>query len=155
MNQRDRIKQSGKELYMMGLQSQDIARILGVSATTVSTWTSKEGWREERAAKLSQKRTIQDRILDLIDYQLEALNERVLGYRTANPDELPLLDKGEIDALSKMFAVIKGRELQWATVVDIVREFAEHVHRKDADLAKALVPYSDDFLQLKRDLMTN
>ncbi|MFC5408015.1 DUF1804 family protein [Larkinella bovis] len=153
MNSRDKTKQIGKELYMLGKPAQEIARMLDVSTTTVSNWTTKEGWREERASKLSQKKTIQDSLLFLIDYQLEALSEKVRKNRE-EMDELPLLDKGEIDALSKMFAVIKGKELQWSNVVDVIREFGEAVNRKDPDFAKALVPFMDDFLLFKRESMT-
>jgi predicted transcriptional regulator len=153
MNPRDKTKQIGKELFMSGIPANEIARILDVSPTTVSNWTTKEGWHEERSGKMAQKKTIQDHLLILIDYQLEALHQVTIECR--KEDKLRLIEKGEIDALSKMFSVIKGKELQWSNVVDVIREFAEFVNRKDSDLAKAIVPFTDDFLLVKRDAMTS
>lgn len=143
---------AGKALFMQNISNVEIARTLDVSETTVSNWVTKGGWREERANGLALKKTIQDTLLTLIDYQLEALSQITEENRTAG--KLKLLDKAEIDALSKMFAAIKGKEQTWANVVSTIREFSSFINEKDNDLAKALIPYADDFLMTKRDVMT-
>ncbi|WP_158600310.1 hypothetical protein [Fibrisoma montanum] len=156
MSNRDK-KEIGKELFMIKIPANEIARILDVSATTVSNWTTAEGWHEERAGAISRKRNRMDLMGDLIDYQLEAMHQRVKANRQAITDDpeaaLVLIDKGEVDALAKMFATIKGKELSWANIVGIVRELVEFINAKSPDLAKAIVPYSDDYLVTKREVM--
>ena len=154
MNHADKKMQAGKALFMQGIANIEIARTLGVSENTVSSWVKKGNWREERANGHAIKKTIQDSILTLIDYQLEALLQATEVNRSNNPDKLKLLDKAEIDALSKMFATIKGKEQTWANVVTTIREYTAYVNEKDNDLAKAMIPFADDFLMTKRDIMT-
>lgn len=137
-------------MFMAGISGQEIAATLGVSDTTVSSWVVKGEWREERAAGLSQKQTIEQNLLNLIDYQLEALNKQVKTNREGN-DVRPL-DKSEVDALSKLFATVKGKELSFAQVVTVVREIVQYLTKADPALAKALVPHTNDYLATKRDV---
>ncbi len=143
---------AGKALFMLNVPNVEIARTLDVSETTVSNWVTKGGWRDERASGMAIKKTIQDNVLFLIDYQLEALRQLTEEYRSAG--KLKLIDKGEVDGLSKLFATVKGKELSWANVVTVIRELLEYLASKDPDLAKALVPHTDDFLNTKRETMT-
>lgn len=140
----------GKALFMAGISNQEIATTLGVSDTTVSNWVVKGEWREERASGMAQKETIERGILNLIDYQLEALNKQVKTNRDV--DDVRPLDKGEVDALGKLFATVKGKELTFAQVVGVVREIVQHLTKHAPDLAKAIVPHTNDYLATKRDL---
>ncbi len=151
MTTAEKIMGAGKVLYMINTPNNEIARLLDVSETTVSNWVTKGGWREERAAGLAMKRTMSDNVLFLIDYQMEALKELTEQYRAAG--KLKLLDKGEIDALSKLFAAIKGKELTFANVVTFTRELVEFLNQKNPDIAKVVIPYTSDFLLAKKEVM--
>ncbi len=152
MSSQEKIQGAGKALYMQNVPNVEIARILDVSETTVSNWVTKGGWREERATGLALKKTIQDNLLALIDYQLEALNQIAEENRSSG-GKMKLLDKADIDALSKMFATIKGKELTFANLITVVRELIEFLNQKSPDLAKALVPYTNDFLLAKKEVL--
>lgn len=142
---------AGRALYMMGIPSGEIARLLDVSDTTVSNWTTKGNWREERAAGMAVRKNIQDSLLSLIDYQLEALREITEQNRASGT--LKLIDKGEVDALAKLFATIKGKELTFAGLVSVIRELLEYLNQKSPDLAKALIPFTNDFLLTKKEVL--
>lgn len=141
--------QAGKALFMLSVPGADIARTLDVSETTVSNWVKKGGWRDERASGLAQRKNSQDIILGLIYYQLEALKE--ITETNRNAGTLKLIDKGEVDALAKLFATVKGKELSFANLVTVIRELIEFLNRHNPDLAKALVPYTNDFLLIKKE----
>ena len=142
---------AGKALYMASVPNIDIARTLDVSENTVSNWVVKGGWRQERAVGLAQRKNSQDIILGLIDYQLEALKEITDQQRAAGT--LKLIDKGEVDALAKLFATVKGKELTFAGLVTVIRELIEFLNAHNPDLAKTLVPFTNDFLLAKRDVL--
>lgn len=199
---------AGKALYMQNIPNNEIARALDVSETTVSNWVTKGNWRDERSEVASKKKARMDMLGDLIDYQLEALHQRMHRSREhaafvaqnelvvnaarslylidrdlediadtleIDVDEvedwvkkrgwdqrkadgergvlLPL-DKGEIDALAKMFAQVKGKELTFDIMVNLVREVVEFLNQKAPDLAKAVIPYTNDFLLAKKEVLT-
>ena len=142
---------AGKALFMLNVPNVDIARTLDVSDTTVSNWVTKGGWREERASGMALKKNIQDSLLGLIDYQLEALNK--IKDENRESGNLKLIDKGDVDALAKMFSTIKGKELTFATLVTVIRELIEFLNQKSPDLAKAIVPYTNEFLLTKKEVL--
>lgn len=142
-------KQAAKELFFLGWSQDDIARTVSVTAATMSKWVNQEKWKEERAKKYSTNDSISGQLLELIDYQLEALRERVKTYKESG--ELKLLDKGEIDALSKMFAGVKQKDIQWTHYVSVCRELCDYVESKNPDFAKALLEFTDTFLMQKRE----
>ena len=201
---------AGKVLYMLNVPNVEIARTLDVSDTTVSNWVSKGGWREERADAASRKKARMDMLGDLIDYQLEALHQRMTrsrdmallvahqeeviftaralfmldiaedeitdvlsldndelegwiklrGWRSARDNKemhqrgiLQPLDKGEVDALTKLFSQVKGKELTFDSLVNLIRELIEFLNQKTPDMAKAMVPYTNDFLLSKKEVL--
>ena len=153
MSSQEKIMSAGRAMYMLNVSNVEIARTLDVSETTVSNWVTKGGWREERALAAAQKRNVQDRMMKLIEYQLEALDQQVDKNRVDSSDELPLLSTGHVDGLAKLFAQIKGKELTFATLVTVIRELLEHLNQKSPDLAKALVPHSNEFLLIKKEVL--
>ena len=61
-----------------------------------------------------------------------------------------LIERGDIDALQKLFTTIKGKELAWSGMVKILREFIEYLERENIHLAKKVLPFSQEFLNEKR-----
>lgn len=142
-------KLAAKELFFLNWDQTEIARVVNVTNATVSKWVNQEKWREERALKYSLKESIGGQLMELIDYQLSALREKVKTYKESG--DLKLLDKGEIDALSKMFASVKQKDVQWTHYVNVCRELCDYVDSKDSDFAKALLNFTDGFLMQKRE----
>lgn len=171
---KDEQRTAAKDLFMLGWDQQEIARAVNVSQTTMTKWATTGSWREERAKKYGMDETRPDKILSLIDYQIEVLDHftkeslanhsAYKDFLRANPGQeappelvaagrLQLLDKGHIDALSKLFATIKGKDMPWSNYVNMTRELIEFLSGRDNDLAKELVTHTDAFLMHKRDLI--
>lgn len=141
--------EAAKELFFLGWDQSRIARTVGVTEQTISKWVNVSLWKEERAHKYSINDSISNQLLELIDYQLAAIRDKVKNYKESG--EMKLLDKGEIDALSKMFAGVKQKDIQWTHYVNVCRELSEYISTKDPDFAKALVDFTDAFLMVKRE----
>jgi hypothetical protein len=142
---------AAKELFMLGWDQGRIAKTVDVTEATMSAWVSKDGWKEERTKKFSLEDSISTQVLELIDYQLKAIRTKVKEWKE-NPDgALPLIGKGEIDALSKMFASVKQKDIQWTHYVRVCRELADFVSTKDPEFAKALSDFTDAFLMQRRE----
>lgn len=148
MNKADQ-QAAAKELYFQGWDQNDIARIVKVTENTMTKWVKIGNWKEERATKFSLNDSISNQLLELIDYQLTAIRERVSEWKKSG--EKKLIDKGEIDALSKMFASVKQKDILWTHYVNVCRELADFVATKDPEFTKALVEFTDAFLMNKRD----
>ncbi len=141
---------AGKALYMKGIPGTEIAGILDVSATTVSNWVTKGGWRDERVRVATQQRSMQERLNKLIDYQLEVMDSFVDDRRSEG--KLVSIDKGQIYTLRQMFISLNF-EPDFATTVNIVRQFVEHINRQSPDLAKALIPFTNDFIADRKEVL--
>ncbi|TKT89480.1 hypothetical protein [Dyadobacter frigoris] len=149
---KDEERSAAKDLFMLGRDQQYVARMLKISSATMSKWAKEGNWREERSTKFSLEESRADRMLGLIDYQIEALQATTERNRKEG-ETLKLLEKGDIDALSKLFATIKGKDLSWSQYVNVTRELIEYVSARDNDLAKLIVEHTDSFLMHKRELI--
>lgn len=159
MNKADQ-RTAAKELYMLGWEQGKIARIVDVTEATISNWVNRgdgiASWKEERARKFSLEDSISSQVLELIDYQLTAIREKVQQWKDekSQGNQLPLIGKGEIDALSKMFASVKQKDIAWTHYVNVCRELADFISSKDPELAKHLLDFTDAFLMQKREALT-
>lgn len=162
MNKADQLA-AAKDLFMSGWSQNRISQAIGITENTISKWVVSNGWRDERARKYNLEESNASRIMEIIDYQIEALSKiaekrrNVLDDVTGDPnkDHWKLLESGSIDALSKLFATIKGRDMAWTQYVDTMREFLEFLSLRDNELAKSLTSHSDAFLIAKRDVIIN
>lgn len=153
-------KEAGKKLYLQGASLQDISSILKVSYNTVSSWSSKEGWKQSKSEQLLREETSQERIWHLIDFQLKVIEkitierEKYLS-EIKDVDELKksLIERGDIDALQKLFTTIKGKEVTWDQVVKTARELVEFIAEEDTTLAKRITPIINEWLDQKRELL--
>lgn len=148
-------KEVARELFLKEIPQKEIARILKVTEPTISTWVNENDWKVQRAQLLARQDSRVKILANLIDYQLESIQmlvtENRRKFEKKESDKLQPIDKGEIDALIKMFSAVKGSELSWTKMVDVVRDFMGFLNERSPDLAKALVIYSDEFLLTKRE----
>lgn len=138
-----------KELFFSGFSQKKIATIIERSEQTVSRWAKKNGWQDERLELESSKTSIESRIHNLIDHQLWVLEEKVKEARESG-HPLPI-DKGEIDALSKLFASVKGKEISFVQKVKLITDFTEFINTEDPAIAKRIVKYSERFIYKMKD----
>lgn len=140
---------AAKELFFSGFSQKKIAAIIEVSEQTISSWAKKNGWDQERAERFEKKESIENRVLKLIDYQLWVLEQKA---EQARIDGHPLaIDKGEIDALSKLFASIKAKEIAFAQKVKLIADFTEFINTEDPAIAKRIIKYADQFIYKLKD----
>lgn len=142
-------REAAKSLYINeNLDQKEIARILSISPNTVTRWKQDDNWGD---AQLLRENSTLD-ILDLISYQtrtLKKIKERYLNSEDYE-DKLPLLNKGDIDALQKLHSTVKNDARKFNDYVIVMKEFFEFLQDEDLDAAKKLTPIADMFLNEKR-----
>lgn len=148
-------KSAAQELFNAGWDQKRISAILDLTEQTISKWKIKHKWEEKRAKKNMAADVAEDRIWELINYQLAALKQRKDNYEKlaeSNTDnkDLPMLDKGDIDALQKLWTTVKNKQLDWSVVVNNIKDFVSFISERDLDLAKNILTHSDDYLNYKR-----
>jgi len=148
-------KSAAQELFNAGWDQNRIASILEISEQTISAWKSKFRWEEKRAKKNMAGEVAEDMIWELINYQLSALKAKKdkfeeLAKSNKENKELPVLDKGDVDALQKLWTTVRNKQLDWAVVVNNIKDFVGFISERDLDLAKNILTHSDDYLNFKR-----
>lgn len=148
-------KQSAaQELFNAGWEQVRIASILELSEETISKWKKKFDWEEKRAKKNMAQDVAEDHIWELINYQLAALKATKDKFeaqlKKKEIAELPALNKGDIDALQKLWTTVKNKQLDWAATVNIVKDFVAFMSERDLKLAQDILTLTDDYLNFKR-----
>ena len=146
-------EEAAKELYFQEFTQKRIADLIEVAEQTISRWAKKGNWAEERAERMNSKESIQNRVLKLIDYQLWCIEKKVtqaMEEGTPTP-----IDKGEIYALSKLFAGVKEKEIGFVQSVKLITKFTDYINTQDPKVAKGILKYADEFIyKLKHDYDT-
>jgi len=137
-------KDAAKVLYLEGMSAADIGRLLKVSENTLSKWVNDGEWKTKRVASQLFEATSTETVRELIGYQLEALRRKKDEWIVEG--RFNLLDRGDIDALQKLFTTIRRGEVKWDDNVRIIRRFMEHLQEQAPDQAKALVEHADIYL---------
>jgi len=147
-------KSAAQELYNAGWDQKKIASILELSEQTISSWKQKHRWEEKRATKNMAREVAEDRVWRLINYQLKVLDlqvdEKEDAFAKSKSDKLTPLDKGDIDALQKLWTTVKTKQLDWSVLVNNSKDLVGFVSERDLDLAKKLLDHVDDYLNFKR-----
>lgn len=140
---------AAQTLYNEGFQQQQISDMLGISQTTISKWKKVDGWEERLRAEKTMEQTNEDIIKRLINHQLMAIEEAI--NQPYEDGKRRLISKGEIDALSKMYATIKKKDIVWTTYVKISQELITYLQAENLPLAKKIIPLIHDFLNNKQE----
>lgn len=151
-------KEAAHILFNEGISQKEIASIINVSEKTISLWAKNGNWDKKRSENNLQKQTSEEGVWELINYQLKVLkkikevHELTLdGTNDLKEIKSKLIDRGDIDALQKLFTTIKGKELEWTKRVKVIREFSEYIETEDMKLAKEVIPLATQFLNEKRN----
>lgn len=150
-------KNAAKILFYKGNTFKDIASILNLNEKTVSSWAHKYKWKDDKDKKDLFRQTNEERILSLINHNLIVLEKisiiqanTIENCNDIKELEKALTKKGDIDALSKLFSAIKGKELDFEKVIDICREIIEYLE-DDPELSQKIIPYINQFINDKRN----
>lgn len=141
-------KDAAFTLFKQGFAQKNIADIIGVAEVTIRGWKKTDNWDSKISRELEfRAKNIED-VEYLISYQLRTLKNLVIGWEKGNTQKL--IEKGEIDALSKLYATIKTKDMEWAAYIRIMQEFMEYLSSKDLPLAKQLTGVATEFLSEKQ-----
>lgn len=146
-------KDAAAILYREGYSQTDIADMMKVSTNTVSKWAQDGRWKEKKVSEeLLQDNSVQ-RIIKLIDYQTRALERRVDSWLQEDDKSTKLIERGDIDALQKLYTTIKSDAKKFSDYVHVVRELLTFIQHKDLELAQRLTEPADDFINEKRKIL--
>ncbi len=142
-------RDAGKALFLDGDALADIAEKLNVSVKTVERWSAAGNWAAKRVAHEVFSATIEERIIELIEWNLGVLSRRVKMY--ANESAETLIDKEEIEALVRLYQVVKTPEQKYNEAIRLTRKALEYIQRENLEAAKpastALAKMLDDIRQ--------
>lgn len=146
-------KDAAAILYREGYSQTDIADMMKVSTNTVSKWAQDGRWKEKKVSEeLLQDNSVQ-RIIKLIDYQTRALERRVDSWLQEDDKSTKLIERGDIDALQKLYTTIRSDAKKFSDYVHVVRELLTFIQHKDLELAQRLTEPADDFINEKRKIL--
>lgn len=138
-------KSLARVLYLSGIEQKEIADKVGVSAVTVSKWSTDGKWKEARAAKNITRPELVNKLLLTIDKLIEQVNE----------SEDAAMIAGLGDKLAKLSAVIEKLDKK-ANVVDAIEVFmafskwlefrSQNDPELTPDLIKAINKYQDKYI---------
>jgi predicted transcriptional regulator len=151
-------KGAAKILFDQGVKQNEIARILKIAEKTISGWAKVGNWDMKRAEYTLHKETAEEKVWQLINFQLKVISkirdvhEQTLSTPDLGIKELKslLIERGDIDALQKLFTTIKGKELEWTQIVKVVRDLTEYIERVNFKLAKEVIAVAQEFINDRR-----
>jgi hypothetical protein len=138
-------------LFKNGASGKEVAKILGRTEKTISTWRKKDNWDEKLAKSTLQEETSRETVYDLINYQLCVLKKIKDDYEKAGGKQL--IARGDIDALQKLFTTVKGPALEWSNIVTIMRKWMEWLKIEDLNAAQDITSLVDKYLNYLRKNM--
>lgn len=138
-------KSVARQLYLSGMEQQEIAEKTGISKVTISKWCNSEGWKQTRAAQTITRPELVNKLLATINTLIEQVEE----------SKDPTLIAGLGDKLAKLSSVIEKLDKK-ANVVDAIEVFMAFnkwlKYRAETDpdltpeLIKAVNKYQDMFI---------
>lgn len=132
-------------LYKEGRMGKEIAKIVGVTEVTITSWIKKYGWKEKRAATAVSRPQLVNKLLGVIDDLLEKVKD----------SDDPMVLAGLSDKLSKFAATIEKLDKK-ANVVDTLEVFTAFGkwlqfrmtidQELSIDIVKAINKYQDIYI---------
>lgn len=141
--------EAGYKLFMAGLNLTEICEVLKISRNTATKWAKKHDWRRKKTQVALHQETHEEIVMDLIDYQLKTLQKKKESFAT-NPNPT-LIERGDIDALQKLFSTIKKKPVKWSDMVKIFRDFLSYTQKLDLNTAKAIAPIITSYITDKKN----
>lgn len=152
MKKKETDKEAALELYFKDWSLAKIAKVLNLSESTIIRWKKKHNWEQTKLDQSSLMRDSTHSIWTLINYQNKALNARIKEYEKAAEDGkgYKVIERGDLDALQKLYSIVKKNDTDTITIIEISTELLEHVQSKDFKLAQKLEQHVTEFINIKR-----
>jgi len=132
------------ELYMScNMTYADIAHAIGVGKDTISDWGGRFKWKESKAANSITREKNVSMLLLQINTQLVAISERPKGKNFPTTQE-----QASIMWASKTIELLSNKT-SLPDYFNVQSEFIKYLHTANPTLAKQVVDYNKEFLQVK------
>lgn len=135
-------------LFQRGSKIKGIARALQVNERTVRRWKKKYDWELRSSEAEIMKRTIEDRILSLLAYQLETLEDI-----QANSEKMrkgirePFLAR-DLEGVCKLYNSVRSSRIQVYNHKQTLESFMRYLTRS-GQKTEHLMPFIEGFLDEK------
>lgn len=145
-------KEAALELYLKDWSLKKISKALDVSESTIIRWKKKEEWEKKKLQQSVLMKDSTDSVWKLIHYQNKAWGAKIKEYELAveNGEPYQVIDKGSLDALQKLYSIVKKNDTDTITVIEITMELLEYIQSEDYKLAKKVEQYLTGFINKKR-----
>lgn len=126
-------QEAALELYLKDWSQARIAQAVNVTESTIVRWKKKDKWDKVKVQKSVLTQSSTDSVWKLIHYQTKALNRKVEEYEKAaeQGEGYQLIDRGNLDALQKLFSIVKKKDVAWIDTIEIATELLEFIQAKD------------------------
>lgn len=131
-------------LYKEGFSQKRIAKMIGVTEKTIVQWKKKGDWENKLAKHTQLYETNAEMVQELIGHQLRTLKALVNEWQ--ENEEKRLIGKGETDSLSKLYSMIKRKDIAWTNYIEVMKDFLEFLSSENLNLSKEITEYADAFL---------
>jgi DNA-binding MarR family transcriptional regulator len=147
---------AAKVLYMDNISSKEIAAVLGISENTISKWAISDNWKAKRISKEFSDQNREEVVLHIVDYQLSVIKRMTEELSEISDDDgntMPprLLPPKIADEVTKFHNMVKRKEMEWADIVKILRQYTYFLAQNNPELAKKSTEYVQEFLNHKRE----
>ena len=146
-------REAAKILYFQEVSQKRISEIFEVAEQTVGTWKREDDWEQKRKNKMLAQETAGEKLNRIILHNIKVMETEIEN--AEKEGKIIKSDKGDVDALYKLMAAVKGHQETWTHYVRIIREFINHMEVVDINLGKDLLDHADRFLNNKRKELTN
>lgn len=146
---------AARELYMTGKYDLgQIAAMLAVTSGTISKWNKEDGWSEDFDRDTKVVNDSEASVRELIHYNLTILKAMARNAKKLLDDgeiddasKMPLITGKDIDGLSKLYAQIKRKDLEFADKVIVISDFLSFAATKRPDLTTDIQALTDGYIE--------
>ena len=146
---------AARTLFMTGKYGLgDIATMMGVSNGTITKWNAEDGWSEDYDRDTKIVNDSEASIRELIHYNLTILKAKARAAKKAldngdleDASQMELITGKDIDGLSKLYAQIKRKDLEFADKIIVISDFLSFAASKRPELNTDIQSLTDGYIE--------
>jgi transcriptional regulator with XRE-family HTH domain len=123
---------------MSGYSQKEIASMLETPENTISRWVNDNDWKRIR----DMKSITRDKLVSNLLSQISEIEQNAKTEKRS-------LNSKEADSIHKLAGTIEklDKKINLAVVIQVLKDFNEHLLRHDFELAKQLLPHQNTFIR--------
>ncbi len=156
----DKLRRTAYEYVVIrGLDQKDVAKIIGVSETTLSKWSTKYKWRDDREARQQCSSTDADntkKLLSLLARQRLELEDAISdAVKIGDTEEEKRLRKqasalsDEMSKVNKALLSLNSKSYSLGVFIDVMEEIFNSLRAFNEDLWEQTIPFQENLIRKK------